>query len=272
MTAVPDDRARLDPLSFDAVAADYDAARPRYPTECYDALGPLDGRRILDLAAGTGIVARELVRRGAEVIAVDPGAAMLRQLRRRASDARAVRARGEALPIADRSLDGVVCATAWHWLDIDRAVPEVRRIVRPSGFLALWWANGQSDPTVAWERVQSEVFQRWTGEDRFGPIDPGAANSPDDVAADIAASLADRGLDVAETTSFTWTREVTLDEHVRLLGTHSPVIGLKDRRTEFLAEVRAALAPCPTITERFAAAFVLARVPSAGACGTASST
>jgi SAM-dependent methyltransferase len=261
MTAVPGDRATLDPLSFDAVAAGYDAARPRYPADCYDALGPLDGRRVLDLAAGTGIVTRELARRGAEVVALDPGTAMLRQLRRRAPRARAVRARGEALPFGDRALSGIVCATAWHWLDIDRAVSEARRTVRPGGFLALWWSNGQTDDAIDWERVQSEVFRRWTGSDRAGPVDPGAANSPERVAADVAASLADRGLDVERTTSFTWTREVSLDEHVRLLGTHSPVIGLGDRRTAFLAEVRRALAPWPTIPERFAAPLVLATIP-----------
>jgi ubiquinone/menaquinone biosynthesis C-methylase UbiE len=40
--------------SFEAVADEYDAARPSYPDDVFDALEPLAGRRVLDVGAGTG--------------------------------------------------------------------------------------------------------------------------------------------------------------------------------------------------------------------------
>ncbi|MER7177384.1 SAM-dependent methyltransferase, partial [Streptomyces mesophilus] len=52
-------------LSFDAVAAQYATARPDYPPELFETLEeltgtPLDGRRVLDVGAGTGIASRLL--------------------------------------------------------------------------------------------------------------------------------------------------------------------------------------------------------------------
>jgi 2-polyprenyl-3-methyl-5-hydroxy-6-metoxy-1,4-benzoquinol methylase len=61
--------------SFDAVAAQYAAARPGYPAELFDELEAaagqrLAGARVLDIGAGTGISTRLLQGRGARVVAV----------------------------------------------------------------------------------------------------------------------------------------------------------------------------------------------------------
>lgn len=42
-------------VRFEAIADEYDAARPSYPQRVYEALGPLAGRLVLDVGAGTGI-------------------------------------------------------------------------------------------------------------------------------------------------------------------------------------------------------------------------
>jgi ubiquinone/menaquinone biosynthesis C-methylase UbiE len=52
-------------MDFDAVADEYDAARPLYPDEVFDALGPLEGLCVLDVGAGTGIATRALIDRRA---------------------------------------------------------------------------------------------------------------------------------------------------------------------------------------------------------------
>lgn len=59
--------------SFDSVADEYDSARPAYPDGVYEALGDVDGLCVLNVGAGTGIASRQLLERGAQVVAVDPG-------------------------------------------------------------------------------------------------------------------------------------------------------------------------------------------------------
>jgi len=59
-------------LSFGSVATDYDRYRPPPPPQALDWLIPPGAQAILDLAAGTGVVTRELIGRAARVVAVEP--------------------------------------------------------------------------------------------------------------------------------------------------------------------------------------------------------
>jgi SAM-dependent methyltransferase len=59
-------------LSFGSVAADYDHYRPPPPSQALDWLIPADATAVLDLAAGTGAVTRELIGRAPRIIAVEP--------------------------------------------------------------------------------------------------------------------------------------------------------------------------------------------------------
>ncbi|MCB1017826.1 MAG: methyltransferase domain-containing protein, partial [Acidimicrobiales bacterium] len=94
---------------FQRGADDYEAARPGYPPEVVallvDALGLGPGRRVLDLAAGTGKLTRLLVPSGAEVVAVEPVAAMRSELAERVPGAEVLEGTAEALPLPDASVD-----------------------------------------------------------------------------------------------------------------------------------------------------------------------
>ena len=59
-------------LSFGSVATDYDRYRPGPPPQALDWLIPPGARAVLDLAAGTGAVTRELAGRAARIVAVEP--------------------------------------------------------------------------------------------------------------------------------------------------------------------------------------------------------
>jgi SAM-dependent methyltransferase len=244
---------------FDLVADDYDEVRPSYPDEVYDAidaLRPLSGARVLDLAAGTCTATRQLLDRGAHVVAVDPGLPMLRRLRRGSAHVAAVVATAERLPFATPRFDVVCCATAWHWLDTDATVEALRRVIRPRGLLALWWANHRRDDGLDWERAQGAVHDRWAM--KFGSRPPTTVGvGPRDAADDLRR----RGLDVVVDTELTWSRTVTRETHLRVIGTHSDVLALGERRHEVLAEIAAALAPWETVEERLWGSFVIARFP-----------
>src|SRR4051794_32744557 len=110
--------------SFDPVVDAYERGRPSYPDALYEALGDLHGARVVDGGAGTGIGTRALRQRGASVVALDIGEAMLR----RTDGMRAV-ADATRMPLRDACVDLVCFAQAWHWLDMDVAWTEVARVL-----------------------------------------------------------------------------------------------------------------------------------------------
>jgi len=128
---------------FDRNADAYEAARPSYPAEAvahivgHGGIGP--GRRVLDLAAGTGKLTRLLVPTGATVVAVEPVAAMREQLRALLPDVEVHDGTAEALPLGDRSADAITVAQAFHWFDPPDALAEMRRVLRQGGHLFLVW-------------------------------------------------------------------------------------------------------------------------------------
>jgi SAM-dependent methyltransferase len=129
--------------SFETVAQEYERHRPEYPAEALEwavaRLGLERGARVLDVGAGTGKLTRGLVAAGFDVVAVEPGGAMLDQLRLTLPEAEAHEAPAEAIPLPAESVDAVFAAQAYHWFDRERAVPELHRVIKPGGGLVLLW-------------------------------------------------------------------------------------------------------------------------------------
>ena len=92
---------------------------------------------MLDLAAGTGKLTRLLAARIVSVTAVEPLAGMRVVLEAQVPGVPALAGTAEAIPLADDSVDAVFVAEAIHWFDPGRAVPEIARVVRPGGGLAV---------------------------------------------------------------------------------------------------------------------------------------
>jgi len=139
--------------SFGDAAAAYARARPGYPSDAVGflvagAAGP--ATRVLDLGAGTGKATAALVERGLDVVAVEPSTRMLARLRAALPGVQAREGTAEATGLPAGSVDAVVVAQAWHWVDPVRAVPEVVRVLRPGGTLGLVWNTRDDD--VGWVR------------------------------------------------------------------------------------------------------------------------
>ena len=161
-------------LSFGNVAETYHRVRPAYSQEVLDraqAALELDATaHVLDLAAGTGRLTRELARRFAHVIAVEPNDEM-----RALVEGGEVRAgTAEAIPLEDASVDAVFVGEAFHWFDPGAAIPEIARVLRPRGGLAMvgvhWWETEPPLPDAALE-VLSEPWLRFSAQ-RNPPWDP----------------------------------------------------------------------------------------------------
>ncbi|CAJ1507876.1 class I SAM-dependent methyltransferase [[Mycobacterium] burgundiense] len=135
-------------LSFGSEAAAYERGRPSYPPDAIDWLLPPGARDVLDLGAGTGKLTTRLVERGLNVVAVDPIAEMLEVLSNALPETPALLGTAEEIPLPDNSVDAVLVAQAWHWVDPARAIPEVARVLRPGGRLGLVWNT--RDERLGW--------------------------------------------------------------------------------------------------------------------------
>jgi SAM-dependent methyltransferase len=124
-------------VGFELGATAYDRARPDYAAAAVAdlrsvaGLGP--GALVLDVGAGTGKWTRALAATDARLVALEPVAAMRAVLQRDLPGVPAVAGTAEALPFATGRFDVVTAAAAIHWFDLDRAVPELVRVVRPGG-------------------------------------------------------------------------------------------------------------------------------------------
>lgn len=152
-------RSSQDPsLSFGSAAAAYERGRPSYPPEAIDWLLPTGARNVLDLGAGTGKLTTRLVERGLDVVAVDPIPEMLEVLRASLPKTLVLLGTAEEIPLEDNSVDAVLVAQAWHWVDPTRAIPEVARVLRPGGRLGLVWNT--RDERLGWVRELGDIIGR----------------------------------------------------------------------------------------------------------------
>lgn len=127
---------------FSDRVADYVKYRPGYPDAAIDAIiATVSPKTIADLGSGTGISARPFVKRGIEVIGVEPNA----EMRTAAEGFRSVDGTAEKTGLPDESVDMVLAAQAFHWFDAAGARAEMRRITKPPHWVVLMWNERMTD-------------------------------------------------------------------------------------------------------------------------------
>jgi SAM-dependent methyltransferase len=146
---------------FTGRANDYVAGRPSYPDACFALLfaGLGDAAKIcvVDLGAGTGISSRLLAAHGANVIAVEPNAAM-REGAAAAPNVTWVARTAEDTGLPNASADLVTAFQAFHWFDSEAAIAEMRRLLRPGGRAALVY--NERDERDAFTAGYGDVVRR----------------------------------------------------------------------------------------------------------------
>jgi ubiquinone/menaquinone biosynthesis C-methylase UbiE len=142
--------------SFGGVVDAYDRARPTYPREAAQWLVGQEAATVLELGAGTGKLTEQLLALGHGVVATDPDTAMLERLKRNLPEASTLLAHAEDLPVGDHGFDAVVAAQAFHWFDLDLALPEIARALKRGGRVGLIW--NQRDETIPWVRRLGELI------------------------------------------------------------------------------------------------------------------
>jgi SAM-dependent methyltransferase len=130
------------------VASRFDALHARFKRDVAEddprvrgilaSLGPLDGRRILDLGCGKGRFSRILADRGASVVGLDVSAAMLAGAREAGLDC--VRASAARLPFRAECFDAVIAVEVFEHLEprvVNEVCEELRRVLLPGGVFVL---------------------------------------------------------------------------------------------------------------------------------------
>lgn len=111
-----------------------------YRRKAMEAAGLRKGMKVLDLATGTGGVARgaeSIVGPAGRVVALDASLGMLREWRG-LSGSRRIQGLGDRLPVAGRSFDFVTVGYALrHFGDLQATFEELHRILRPQGTLLI---------------------------------------------------------------------------------------------------------------------------------------
>jgi SAM-dependent methyltransferase len=209
-------------MSFGTIAGDYDRVRPGPAPAAVDWLLPEHPSVVVDLGAGTGLLSRSLTGKAGHVIAVEPDDRMRAILAARSPGVEVLAGRGEAIPLPAAGADAVLVQSAWHWMDPERAVPEIARVLRDGGRFGVIWTH--RDPTAPWLRANEwflgagQPAQDGNGAERAGLEWDGRQ-----------VALPDPGVfENIETASFRFSRRMTVPDLVDWLATYSRVITASD--------------------------------------------
>lgn len=133
--------------SFGGGAQAYARSRPTYPVDAVRWVLPDGARRVLDLGAGTGRLTEVLLGLGLDVVAVEPAEQMRALIPGRAE---VLAGTAEQIPLPDACVDAVLVGQAFHWFDVEPALVEIARVLRPGGTVGLLW--NFRDESVEWVR------------------------------------------------------------------------------------------------------------------------
>lgn len=138
-------------LSFGSVAEDYEATRPGWPLDPFSEVlahfGVRDQPDVVDVAAGTGKLTRTLAQLAGTLVAVEPDASLRAVLERVLPEVGVFDGTAEALPVPSASADVVCAGQAFHWFDVEAALGEIARVLRPGGVVIACWNSPPEDGT-----------------------------------------------------------------------------------------------------------------------------
>ncbi|MBE2184047.1 MAG: class I SAM-dependent methyltransferase [Anaerolineae bacterium] len=154
----------------------YHASRPRYPQAVIDLLvqhlGLTLQSLIADIGAGTGISSQPFLDFGCTVCAVEPNAdmrAIAAQHYGSRPNLTLIDAAAEATTLPGASVDFVVAGQAFHWFDPEKTRAEFQRILKPDGWIVLFWNTREDESSEFMREYKAflETFDHDHGKTRW---------------------------------------------------------------------------------------------------------
>jgi SAM-dependent methyltransferase len=158
-----------EPRSGTATPTTTASAGPGYPPAAVEWAVGRQPVRVLELVAGEGDLTLALAALGHDVLATDPSQQLVSRLARRLPAARTAVARAEDIPLPPAAVDVVVVGPRFASLDTSRTLPEIARVLRPGGSLALVWSSG--DTKIPWVRKMFALTGTTSTAGAPGPVE-----------------------------------------------------------------------------------------------------
>jgi SAM-dependent methyltransferase len=279
--------------TFDAVAGEYQDARPEYPEALYEALISLTGvtpgvDELCEVGCASGKATLPLARRGFAISCVELGRALAAEARRNLAGFGRVRVEHADFEswtpgqppgtVRDDGVGGfglLFAATAWHWIDPAVKYRKAWSLLRPGGHLAFWEAShvvpeSGGDPFFAQiQDVYDEIGSGMPSADHShgGPRAPHPpwVSPTTETLRDGRAEIEASGLFTDVTLRrFDWEIRYTADEYIRLLDTFSSNLSMAPwQRGRLYGEIRRRLAlrPDGLLRRHWGAVLNVARRP-----------
>jgi SAM-dependent methyltransferase len=231
-------------FTFDKAADLYDAGRPTYPDAVFDDVCDTadlaHDDAILELGCGTGQATRGFLRQGLHVLALDPGAGLLRVARQSLASFQSVQfvqSTFEDWPPQSTRFKLVASAQAFHWIAPEVRFTKAAKVLRPGGALAIF-----GNVPVGLAPSLLADFRRIYAAHGF-PIDRGPPESWYLPAGPVVQLFAESGLfDAVTHKRYAWTRPFTSQSYADFLRTRSDHHMMQpDTRERVIAEVAAAI-------------------------------
>ncbi len=119
-------------------------------------LGVRPGQQLLDIGCGPGLLLEQALEYGAGAWGIDVSATALALAGKRVPGAHVQVCNAEELCFADASFDCITCiGTFEHFLDGDRALAEIRRVLKPGGKICIMVPNSR---TLKWQ-IEGELLK-----------------------------------------------------------------------------------------------------------------
>lgn len=193
--------------TFSGLQDIYNAARPTYPATSLSHLKSLinsDSPEIIDIGCGTGILTRQLQTTipNAKIQGCDINADMVAKAKLASPDIHFFENIAEDLPFGDNKFNLITVAQAIHWFDRPKFYPEMLRILKSGGTLALIENNR------SWQT--DEFFAKY--EDLLEAHSPNYSRHYRD--SDYAAEMAVAGFENVALHENVWQRVMTKAEFI----------------------------------------------------------
>lgn len=193
--------------TFSGLQDIYNAARPTYPAEAIAKLKSLinaNSTEILDIGCGTGILTRQLkqIMPEANIQGCDINADMITKAKQSSTGIEFFENVAEDLPFNDDHFDLITVGQAVHWFDRPRFYPEIVRVLKKDGVLALIENNR------SWQT--DEFFAKY--EDLLEAYSPNYSRHYRDT--DYMAEMAEAGFQNVTAYESIWQRVMTEAEFI----------------------------------------------------------